>query len=89
MIVFHGSSVEVDKPDVSCSKKYLDFGKGFYVTTFRKQAEKWALRKAIRKSGVAIVNVYELLDEFENGIENMDYKYLTLDLIENEPSLFF
>jgi hypothetical protein len=31
------------KPEISYSKAYLDFGKGFYVTTFRSQAEKWAL----------------------------------------------
>ena len=32
------------------SKKYLDFGKGFYVTTFQSQAEKWAKRKCLFKS---------------------------------------
>jgi hypothetical protein len=33
----------------------------------------------------------ELADEIEKGkygIENMDYKYLVQDLIENEPQLF-
>ena len=34
MIVCHGSSEKIEKPDVKFSKKYLDFGKGFYVTTF-------------------------------------------------------
>lgn len=59
MIVYHGSSIEVTEPQISYSKDYLDFGKGFYVTTFREQAERWALRKAIRQNGKAIVNVYE------------------------------
>ncbi len=48
MIVYHGSSLEIIKPEISYSKAYLDFGRGFYVTTFRSQAEKWALRKSIR-----------------------------------------
>lgn len=48
MIVFHGSNKIVEKPNVQFSKNYLDFGKGFYVTSFKKQAERWALRKASR-----------------------------------------
>lgn len=28
------------------------------------------------------------IEKGEYGIENMDYKYLALDLIENEPLLF-
>ena len=33
MIVYHGSALVVDKPSISYSKKFLDFGVGFYVTT--------------------------------------------------------
>jgi hypothetical protein len=39
MIVYHGSFLVVDKPDVGHSKRYLDFGAGFYVTADQKQAE--------------------------------------------------
>lgn len=60
MIVYHGSNLEIKSPDVSYSKKFLDFGKGFYVTTFKNQAEKWALRKASRYNGNAIVNIFNL-----------------------------
>ena len=49
MILFHGTTEIIEKPNVSFSKNYLDFGKGFYLTTYQKQAEKWALRKALRK----------------------------------------
>ena len=41
MIVYHGSSEKIEKPDVKFSKQYLDFGKGFYVTTFEKENEQW------------------------------------------------
>lgn len=60
MIVYHGSDTIVENPDVIHSKKYLDFGKGFYVTTVREQAERWAKRKALIsecKSG--IINIFE------------------------------
>ena len=63
-IVCHGSTIEVRKPDIAYSKRFLDFGKGFYVTTFKEQAEKWALRKSLRNGGAAIVNVYELADDY-------------------------
>lgn len=65
MILFHGTTEIVEKPDISFSKSYLDFGKGFYLTTYQKQAEKWALRKGLRKQKPAIVNVYDLSDDLE------------------------
>lgn len=40
MTVFHGSNVVVDHPDVRHSFRDLDFGRGFYVTTVRIQAER-------------------------------------------------
>lgn len=46
MIVYHGSIEAVEKPDVGHSYRRLDFGTGFYVTTVREQAERWARRKA-------------------------------------------
>lgn len=36
MRVYHGSNLEVKKPDIKYSKRYLDFGKGFYVTVLAK-----------------------------------------------------
>ena len=32
MIVYHGATDIIKKPDVFHSKRYLDFGKGFYIT---------------------------------------------------------
>lgn len=46
MIVYHGSTEIVEKPDVEHSYRLLDFGRGFYVTTVKEQAERWARRKA-------------------------------------------
>ena len=66
MIVYHGSTEIIKNPDVIHSKKYLDFGRGFYMTTFEDQAKKWAIRKGMRQEKAAIVNVYELSDKWEN-----------------------
>jgi len=39
--VYHGSTVIVEKPNLAVLNYRTDFGKGFYTTTDRKQAEKW------------------------------------------------
>ena len=65
MTVYHGTTDTITMPDVSYSKLYLDFGPGFYVTTYQKQAEKWALRKSLRSNKPAIVNLYEMSQDFE------------------------
>jgi hypothetical protein len=80
MIVFHGSFLVVEKPSVGYSKRFLDFGAGFYVTADRKQAESWAKRKAVRLIGKPIVNVYNLSDNLTEykGLffENEDIAWL-------------
>ena len=63
MIVYHGSTETIQTPNISFSKKYLDFGCGFYLTTVQVQAERWALRKGLRTGKKAIVTVYELSDD--------------------------
>ena len=65
MIAYHGSTEIIKNPDVVHSKKYLDFGRGFYITTFEKQARKWAVRKGMRQEKTPIVNVYELSEEWD------------------------
>ena len=42
IIVYHGGTEFVDKPDCKRGRKNLDFGQGFYVTDIRDQAVKWA-----------------------------------------------
>ena len=72
MIVYHGSTIEIRKPDLKYSRNNLDFGKGFYVTTFKDQAEKWALRKSVRENTSAIVNIYEIGDMEKFRVKTFD-----------------
>ena len=60
--VFHGSYTKVDRPDLSFSRKTLDFGAGFYITPVREQAISWAKRWRLRNRP-AIVNRYAYHDE--------------------------
>lgn len=67
MTVYHGSTLEIRHPDVGRSKRFLDFGPAFYVTSYRKQAENWARRKCSRlhDAPVPVISVYELDDGFD------------------------
>ena len=82
MIVYHGTTEIVENPDANHSKKYLDFGKGFYLTTYEEQAKKWAVRKGMRQEKTGVVNVYTLMDSLEN------YRVLSFEE-ENEKWLDF
>lgn len=65
MRLYHGSNVVVDSPRVDKSRPRLDFGQGFYVTSIRSQAEKWARRRADWAGGVATVSEYDFPDDRE------------------------
>jgi hypothetical protein len=59
LILYHGSNQNFDTVDLSKSKDKRDFGRGFYTTTLRKQAEDWAkvLFDRYRGDGVFIYEV--------------------------------
>ena len=59
--LYHGSNVEVKKPSLRMGRKRTDFGRGFYTTTQKGQAEHWTSIKLDRaKRGRKIVSVYEV-----------------------------
>ncbi|MBO5098264.1 MAG: DUF3990 domain-containing protein [Agathobacter sp.] len=82
MIVYHGTTETIEKPDVNHSKKYLDFGVGFYLTTYEEQARKWAIRKGMRQEKTPVVNEYELNEQWKG------YRVLSFEE-ENEKWLEF
>jgi len=51
--------MEIPNPDIDYGRFNLDFGKGFYVTTLQKQADKWARRRAKVSKKEPCVSVYE------------------------------
>lgn len=40
--LYHGSYTEVSAPLAKISRRNLDFGQGFYLTSLKQQAENWA-----------------------------------------------
>lgn len=72
MRLYHGSNMEVRKPSLQRSRRNTDFGRGFYTTTQKEQAEHWTSIKIDRaKAGRRVVSVFEVDDEL---LTNLDLK---------------
>lgn len=85
MILYHGSFVEVAKPDLVHSRSNVDFGCGFYVTPLREQAVKWCGKfKRRGREGIISSYVYDVCRENELKILKFDsYSEEWLDFILN------
>ena len=71
MKVYHGSNIRIDTIDLSKSKPGKDFGRGFYVTKLREQAEEMAKRVANWNHSHPVVTEFEF-DEY--SFENEQFK---------------
>jgi hypothetical protein len=73
MKVFHGSFTAVSEIDLTKGRNNLDFGKGFYVTNIRSQAEYWATRTGRFHKTDGIVSEFEF---YENAFEHYELNVL-------------
>lgn len=64
MILYHGSNTEVKNPQILRSRRLLDFGAGFYLTSDYEQAKKWAIRTTGRRAeGSPVISGYHVDDK--------------------------
>ena len=85
MILYHGSYLEIEKPDLVHSRDNVDFGIGFYTTPIYEQAVKWC-GKFKRRGESGIVSKYEFdMESLEkwNVLEFDSYSEEWLDFILN------
>ena len=54
MIIYHGSNYDFNTVDLSFSKNRRDFGRGFYTTTIKEQAQQWGYTMFNRFGGNGI-----------------------------------
>ena len=73
MILYHGSNVEIHKIDLTKSAHGKDFGKGFYLSEDKKQAEEMAAFKSLQTNCTPIVNAFEL-DEHAMSDKSLNIK---------------
>lgn len=64
MILYHTSDKRIEHPDIRFSRAYLDFGKGFYLTPNKSQAEKYA-KRFFREDRPAFLNTFELDENYK------------------------
>ncbi len=83
MILYHGSFLEIEKPDLVHSRHNVDFGRGFYVTPLYEQAEKWCGKfKRRGMDGIISCYKYDESQEVELKILKFDsYSEEWLDFI--------
>ena len=81
MKVYHGSDVRIEKVDLSKGKDFRDFGKGFYVTTIREHAHKWAIRIAEGNDTEPVVTEFEY---HEKKIERIGLKIKQFPTVSEE-----
>ena len=82
MILYHGSLEAVKKPDISYSRDNTDFGKGFYTTTIREQAEKWTNRFK-RRFGYGTLSLYEVDDEdLRKNVSILEFETYSVQWLE-------
>ncbi|WP_312648937.1 DUF3990 domain-containing protein [Aminipila sp.] len=55
MIIYHGSDIVVKEPKILESNRLLDFGIGFYTTSNREQALRWAKKVSDRNGSDRII----------------------------------
>ena len=72
MVLYHGSTVRVKKPEIRTAKFHKDFYFGFYCTRYKEQAERWATR-----FGDGVVNRYQYT-------ENKDLRILVFTEMTEE-----
>lgn len=78
-IVYHGSYMEIEFPQIRKHKYTKDFSWGFYCTEIQEQAERWAER-----FDTPIVNVYKVKCVGELNIKSFDgYNEDWLDFVVN------
>ncbi|MDE7088850.1 MAG: DUF3990 domain-containing protein, partial [Prevotella sp.] len=58
MRLYHSSNIIVEHPDTEHSRLYLDFGRGFYLTSLHEQAVRYA-QLLIRRGQPAWLTSYE------------------------------
>lgn len=76
MKVYHGSYTAISVIDLSKCEKHKDFGQGFYVTKYRRQAEEWAAKIGSKHLVQGVVTEFDFL---ESAFTSWNYRVLRFE----------
>jgi len=81
MIVYHGSYEEIVEIDLSKAVPNKDFGRGFYTTKNREQAETWARRRGEHHGTLGFVSDFDFNENafFDNNYKTLRFSGYTED----------
>ena len=88
MILYHGSIIEIKNPQILTQEKGRDFGFGFYTTSIKEQAERWAIHKTrissrfSKEQKNAVVNIYEFDETILNQTNYKSFQEPNLEWLE-------
>lgn len=88
MILYHGSYMQIENPKILSLEKGRDFGFGFYTTSIKEQAERWAVRvvrlysKQTGKEETAVVNVYEFDERLSRNLKTKTFSNPDFDWLD-------
>ena len=73
--LYHGSNIAVKNINLSLCLPYRDFGRGFYLTRIKKQAENMASTVSMDRGGNSVVSVFEFHDEMikQQGLNLLEF----------------
>lgn len=86
MILYHGTNIDFDEIDLKKSRPDKDFGRGFYLTHIKKQAEQMAVRRCEFSGwGTPVIQKYEF---DESLLHDDSLKVKIFDGVSVEWALF-
>lgn len=62
MVLYHGSNIPIESIDLSRSRPYKDFGRAFYLSADKTQAQEMARFKILTAGGEEIVTAFQVED---------------------------
>lgn len=81
MILYHGSYLEIAKPDLKHSRPNVDFGVGFYTTPLYEQAKKWC-GKFKRRGRNGIISCYEFNETAYESLKILKFDSYSEDWLD-------
>ena len=81
MILYHGSYLAIENPDLLHSRPNLDFGKGFYLMSIREQAVKWC-GKFVKRGKEGVISNYIFDEELFQRLKVLRFDSYSEDWLE-------